>query len=69
MPKKTKEQQDNRLEDLINILERKLAIIDEKKMKELCLQSIIEINSTIRELDEKFDKLNDLLGISWGDIN
>lgn len=69
MPRKSKEEREEKLEELIQILEQRLSIFDENKFKEICKQHLISMNKTIQQLEGEHIKLYELLGISWNEIH
>jgi len=69
MPRKSKEEREDKLEELIQVLEQRLSIFDENKFKEICKQHLITMKNTIQQLEGEHIKLYELLGISWNEIH
>lgn len=66
---KKQDKQKDKLEELIDKLEERLAIFNESEMKKIFQQKLVEMNETIQTLYDQHQKLYELLGLTYGDIN
>ena len=66
--KQSKQEQIDKLDDLIKVLEERLAIFCESELKTICARTLVQMNSTIAELSEQHRKLYELLGLTFQDI-
>lgn len=68
MPPKQK-QIDEKLEQLIEKLEDKLAIFDENELKTVCLKHLIKMKGLLNEMEEVYSQIYHCLGLTYQDIN
>ena len=68
-PKNGITQQTDKLAELIDKLNDRLALLCEPELKKACLHKLIAIHKHIEELQDKFTELHEIIGASYGDIN
>ena len=68
-PKQKKEQDHNKLDELMERLEKRLAVFDDNELKKHCLKTLVAMRETIEQLEQQHRQFYELLGLTWGDIN
>lgn len=69
MAKEKKPSNTEKLDELINKLEERLAVFSESELKKLVKDDILKIKQTMDDLQHHYDHLCDVLGFSYQDIN
>lgn len=67
-----KEQKPNnteKLQELIDKLEERLAIFNESELKKLVKDDLLKIKTTMDQLEETYRHMYDVLGFTYQDIN
>jgi len=69
MPPKKQENKNDKLDELIEKLESRLAIFNENELKERCAKLLVDMKYTIAHLEEQHQKFYELLGLTYQDIH